>query len=176
MKNLITLFVSLFIAVNVFAQPLSIQNFLKKYASQEDFTSIEVSENLFKLVASIEGNEEIDQLDDIIGKLRGVHVLVFEKEGANEQATALFNEAMAAFNSNSYNELLSLKGKGENVKLLVKSQNDAVIDDLILIVNDGDEFALISITGQIDISNLSKLGKSIHIDGMEHLEKLEPSK
>jgi hypothetical protein len=47
------------------------------------------------------------------------------------------------------------------------------VTELLLVLGGKDECALISIQGDIDMKNISKLAKSMNIEGMENLEKME---
>ncbi|MEZ5197060.1 MAG: DUF4252 domain-containing protein [Bacteroidales bacterium] len=47
------------------------------------------------------------------------------------------------------------------------------IKELLMVVGGQDDNALISIQGDIDLKTISKLSKSMNIDGMENLEEIE---
>lgn len=174
MKHFFTVVLSISMLTAGLAQSIPVQNFYKKYAGQEGFTSIEVSETLFKLIASVEGDEELDQLDEVIDKIEGIQILVYERDNSPNAAAELYDEAMASITPGFYEELVSVTDKNENVKILVRSAKESVIDDLLIIVKDNEEFVLVSIFGQIDIGQIKQLGKSFDLEGMEHLEKIEP--
>ena len=42
-----------------------------------------------------------------------------------------------------------------------------------MLVGGEDEFSLISFVGDLDLEKIGRLGKSLNIDGSEHLEKLK---
>ena len=50
------------------------------------------------------------------------------------------------------------------------------VAELLLVVGGTDGSALISIQGDIDMKNISKLGSAMNIEGMENLEKMKNEK
>jgi len=67
---------------------------------------------------------------------------------------------------------MNVKEKDQEVKFMAK-KNDGKISELLLLINEPNEAGFISIVGNIDINTVSKLSKTIHMDGMDELEKLD---
>jgi hypothetical protein len=65
-----------------------------------------------------------------------------------------------------------IKEKDQDVKFYAKEEKGRVIE-LLLVVGGKDENVLISIQGDIDMKNISKLAKTMQIEGMENLQKIE---
>ncbi|MBK6731650.1 MAG: DUF4252 domain-containing protein [Bacteroidetes bacterium] len=64
--------------------------------------------------------------------------------------------------------------EGDKVRLLVRQDpaNKEVINELLILVS-GDEFVLVDIFGQIDLSKISKLADSMDIEGLDELKNLD---
>ena len=60
----------------------------------------------------------------------------------------------------------------QDIKFLI-NEKDGKIIELLLIAGGVDENALISIQGNIDLKTISKLSKSMQIDGLEHLQEID---
>ena len=58
------------------------------------------------------------------------------------------------------------------MRFLVKDDGPKV-KELLLLVGGADSFVLMSFVGDIDLKQISKLSKSMDIEGLEHLEELE---
>jgi hypothetical protein len=71
-----------------------------------------------------------------------------------------------------HQEIMVVKEKDQDVKFYVKEEKNKVAE-LLLVVGGKDENVLISIQGDIDMKNISKLAKSMNIEGMENLEKMK---
>ncbi len=65
-----------------------------------------------------------------------------------------------------------IKEKDQDVKFLI-NEKDGKIIELLLIAGGKDENVLISIKGNINLKNISKLSKSMNINGLEHLEEID---
>ena len=65
-----------------------------------------------------------------------------------------------------------IKEKDQDVKFLVH-EKDGKITELLLIAGGKNDNVLISIQGDIDLKNISKLSKSMNISGLEHLEEID---
>jgi hypothetical protein len=67
---------------------------------------------------------------------------------------------------------MQVRDQEENVRFLVK-ENGPKVKELLLLVGGSDSFVLMSFVGDIDLKKISQLGKSMDIEGLEHLEELE---
>jgi Domain of unknown function (DUF4252) len=154
--------------------------FFNQYAGQEGFTSINISKDAFKLLASIniegEGAEELEAAKQISEKMNGLQVLVYEGDQENFDAAKLFNQAISFINDKNYKELMSLKSDEDNVRILVKNTKDGVIDQMIIIVSSDEEFVLVNVDGQIDLNQLTRISKQLDIDALEDLEDIGEDK
>ena len=63
-----------------------------------------------------------------------------------------------------------IKEKGQDVKFLVKEEQGRIIE--LLLISGGNDNAFISIEGNIDMKNLSKLSKSLNIQSLKPLENV----
>ncbi|MDX1476949.1 MAG: DUF4252 domain-containing protein [Saprospiraceae bacterium] len=165
----ISAFAFLMLAMTVQAQSDAISKHFKQYVDDERFSMIYISPKMFDLVSRIE--IESDDLDpevmEIVKELKGLRILTFEGDGA----MGYYNEARKKIDANNFEELMSARGD-ENVYIAVNSSGD-IVSELLLLVGDSNDFALMSFSGNIDLKKVGKLGKMLDLDGIEHLEKIE---
>ncbi|MBK8487567.1 MAG: DUF4252 domain-containing protein [Chitinophagales bacterium] len=170
----ITLILMAFAASTIaFAQNRQVDEFFKKYEGKEGYTSVMISEKLFELVASAAPESEAE-ITDMIGELQGIRVLVYDQEDAYTKSAELYKEASSAISLDAFDELLTVYDEGDKVRLLVRQDpaNKEVINELLILVS-GDEFVLVDIFGQIDLSKISKLADSMDIEGLDELKNLD---
>jgi hypothetical protein len=74
-----------------------------------------------------------------------------------------------------YTELMVVQEKDELINFYILKEGNK-IPELLMIVRDPGETVVLSLTGNIDLSYISKLGKSLKIDGLDNLEKIEEEK
>jgi hypothetical protein len=170
------IFIVLMVAVASLAMPNqakaqndAITKYFDKYVNDESFTVVYISPKMFDMFAKLD--PEIDkEVKDVIKDLKGLRILVREQEGMK-----YYNEAAKKINFDEYEELMTVRDEGTNVKFIVKEEGE-LIKELLLIVGGPDEFVLMSFIGKIDLAKISKLSKSMDIDGIEHLEKIDEKK
>ena len=168
MKKLVTCFAIILAGTVLIAQNTAIDDVFEKYAGKEGFTTVYISKNLFDLVAEIEHEDE--EVNEVVSKLETIRILAVDRcekpEGIN-----FYEEVMESLPKNEYEELMTVKEKDQDVIFLVKEKN-GIISELLLLVG-GEDNALISIVGDIDINQIHKLSKTMHGDHMDHLKKLK---
>lgn len=174
-KVIITLIITAILAIPsaMFAQS-TIDNLYKKYAGKEGFTSINISPELFSMIASIDtedSTEKVQEEQNVMEQLSGLKMLVYEPEG--EINLAFLKEVKAIIPSKDFTELMSVDSEGETVKFLVKKGDNDKISEMLMIVLDESEAVLMSMTGNLDMSTISSISKSLDIEGMEKLEEIE---
>ena len=102
--------------------------------------------------------------------LKGIKILATD-ESYNGNAN-FYKEIIDKLPMSQYKELMVIKEKDQDVKFLI-NEKDGKIIELLLIAGGIDENVLISIKGNIDLKNISKLSKSMQIQGLEHLEEID---
>jgi hypothetical protein len=68
--------------------------------------------------------------------------------------------------------LMVVRDKDANMQFLIK-ESGGKITELIMLVDSDSSFVAASIYGDIDLKQMSKMGKSLNISGMENLNKLD---
>ena len=172
MKTLILLFSFALLTITAQAQqPLS--SFFSKYSGKEGFTSVNVSPDLFQLLANVQGNEDIDEMKEAIKGLKGIQVLAFEKGDLMLDGRELYREAFAQINSRDYKELVSVQDGSENVRIMARDLGNGTMEQLLILVGSPDEFVFVNIDGIIDLNAMMKLSEGMDIEGLDQLQNLE---
>jgi len=154
-----------------YAQAGAIDTYFSKYKDDDRFTMVFVSPKMFQMFSKIAdgADDKIDpELTEVISSLKGLRILTTEHEGR-----AFYKEAISTINTTSYEELMTVRSEGDDVKFLVKDTDGGnIVEELLLLVG-GDEFVIMSFIGRINLKQIGKLAKQLDIDGVDHLEKLD---
>ncbi len=151
------------------AQQDAISKFFKIYADDERFSSVYISPKMFQLVSKIKINDMDPDLQDMLKNITGLHIL-----STHQSPKAFYKEAITKINTKEYEELMKIRDKDEDVLFLTKTNSSSdKIEELLMLVGGSDEFSMISFVGDIDLNKIGRLGKSLNIDGSEHLEKIK---
>ncbi len=153
-----------------YSQSSPVDKLFDKYSGQEGFTSVNISKQMFDMFSSMDsGSGEDKDFKNVTSKLTGIKILAYEgKEGKNIN---FYQELMKELPSKEYQELMVIKEKDQNVKFLTREHNGKIVE--LILISGGKDNTLICITGDIDLKTISKLSKSMQIEGMDKLDKIE---
>lgn len=180
MKKLILSIIVLALSFNSFAQNNSI---FDKFEDYDDVTTVVVTQKAFQMLEKITSDSKEGQ--EFTNLVRGLKDLkVFTTENAK-----IAGEMQATFNKHIKNaklsELMRVKDKDANVKIYIREGKDEDhVSEFLMLVNEmniknhsgergNPEVVIISLSGDIDLNNISKLTKEMNISGGKHLEKAE---
>ncbi len=170
MKKFMMGAVMLLLSVTAQAQGDAITKFFNKYQDDDSFTQVTVSAKMFNLFTNMEVKGKDDQeVLNAISKLKGLRVLA--KENARN-SRELYKEALALIPMKEYEELMSVRDKDKDMKFFIKESKPGVINELVMVSGGNEEFMVLSLFGEIDLKEISKIGSKMDIDGLQHLKKM----
>ena len=168
MKKFIAIVGLVIIANGAFAQD-AISRFFSKYQADETFSQVTVSSKMFGLFTNMEADSPEDkEILEAISKLKGLRILA--KQDARN-ARALYKEAYSLIPSKEYEELMSVRDKDKDMKFLIK-ESGGKISELLMVMGGNEEFMVMSLFGEIDLKQVSRIGKKMNVSGLEHLDKM----
>ena len=160
-------------AAGAFAQGDAIARFFTKYQGDDTFSQVTVSSKMFSLFTNMELEDKDDQeVLDAISKLKGLKILA--KESARN-ARELYNEANAMIPMKEYEELMYVRDKDKDMKFFIK-ESSGKINELVMVAGGNDDFMLLTIFGEIDLKQISRMGKKMDVKGLENLERIKDRK
>jgi Domain of unknown function (DUF4252) len=171
MKKLMIGVVMVMFAATAWAQGDAISKFFAKYQNDESFTQVTISSKMFSLFTNMEVEKPEDkEVLSAISKLKGLRILA--KEHARD-SRALYKEALALVPLKEYEELMSVRDKDKDMKFMIKESSPGKINELLMVVGGNEEFVVMSLFGEIDLKQVSKIGSKMDIDGLQHLKKMD---
>jgi hypothetical protein len=124
---------------------------------------------MFGLFTNMEADTPEDkEVLEAISKLKGLRVLAKDN---TDNARALYKEAFSLVPSKEYEELMSVRDKDKDMKFMIK-ESGGKISELLMIAGGSNDFMVMSLFGEIDLKQISRIGKKMNIDGLENLEKM----
>lgn len=169
MKKYILTFLAISVYTIGFSQQV-VNKYMDKFENNETFTKVSVSSKMFSLFSEMEGSEEEEQLFyDITSKLKGMKVVASEKVS---NPKSLYDGAIRDVDNAGFEELMTVKDAEENVKISIKEKG-GIIEDLILVVGGKEKFAIVSIFGEINLKEISKLAGLMRVSQLKYLEKID---
>ena len=174
MKTILKLFIIVLISIPILGWSQSPADALfDKYSGQDGFTSVYITQHMFGLFADIETEEDESGFFELVKNLDNIKILSVEHDSTKATPDVNFyQEIMKDFPKDQYEELMVVKKKGQDIKFFIRKEGKKIAE-LLMVVGGVEDNALISIQGDIDLKTISKLSKSMDIDGMENLEEIE---
>lgn len=168
MKKIIALLLMTTVSMGVYAQGEAINKFFTKYATDESFTTATISSKMFSLITNMEAETPEDkELIEAISKLKGLKVL--GKENTSD-ARALYKEAFGLIGKD-YEELMAVRDKDKDMKFYIR-ESGGKVSELLMVMGGTDDFMLLSLYGEIDLKQISRIGRKMNVDGLEKLENI----
>jgi hypothetical protein len=148
-----------------------------KHANQEGFTSVNISKEMFQMLMQMGQGDSKDtnmvEMKKMMEQLTGLKVLTFTFDSTNiVKAVSIYNEFAGVFPASTYKELMTINEGRQNIKFMTKQDSGGKINEMVMLMKDKTEVAVLSLTGNIDLSTVSKLSKGMNIHGMEGLKKM----
>lgn len=170
MKKLVLGAVMMVVSVAVHAQDNAISKFFSKYQNDESFSQVTVSSKMFGLFTNMDMDKPEDkEILDAISKIKGLRILGKQE---TRDSRALYKEALAMIPQKEYDELMSVRDKDKDMKFFVKEAGGK-ISELVMVMGGNEEFMVLSLFGEIDLKQVSKIGHKMDIEGLKNLEKMK---
>ena len=166
MKRLTLILAALVFSFTMMAQQTVIDKYFEKYADNDKFTKVTINQKMFSLFANFDGGtEEETEFMQAISKLEGLKILVAD---SCDNPKELFKTTAKDIKKDGYEELMSVQDGDEDVVFSIKEKN-GVIQELIMLVGGNKDFVLLSLYGEINLKDVSKIASGMSINGMDNL-------
>lgn len=163
------------------------QDIFAKYSENTDVTYVSIKPKMFQMLAKMDINTDDPESQEYLNMVNSI--TSFKVISTGNKAISADVSSWVKSRKNSLEELMVVKDDGMNMTFYVKEGRDAdhvseflmFVDGLGAITKDMDvnmngkkrefETVVVSLTGDIDLNQISKLTQKMGIQGGEHLEK-----
>ena len=162
------------------------KNIFEKYSDNSDVTYVSIKPKMFQMIAKMGINVEDAEARaymDMVQSITSFKTIVTDNQSISADISKWVKSR-----SGGLEELMEVKDDGSEVKFYVKEGKDADhVKELLIFVNGIDkmmeekieingkerkiETVVVSLTGDIDLNQISKLTDKMNIPGGQHLEK-----
>ena len=157
------------------------QSIFDKYEDMDGVASVIVNQKMFNMIATIDidlDDKDAQEYLDMVKKITGLKVFTTDDSGVSADMKATVNKYLK---SSSLDELMRIKDGDQTVKFYVKEGKDENhVKELLMFITGLDEnvkvrsteinTVVVSLTGDIDLNQISKLTSKMDIPGGEHLK------
>ena len=163
------------------------QDIFERYNDNSDVTYVSIKPKMFQMIAKMGINvddPEAKSFMDMVNSITSFKTLVTDNKSISADITKWVKSR-----SGSLEELMEVKDEGSEVKFYVKEGKDSDhVKELLIYVNGIDkamkgqgveingenrkiETVVVSLTGDINLNEISKLTDKMNIPGGQHLDK-----
>lgn len=169
MKKIFLSFTALCLALILQAQSNPVDEMFNKYSEKEGFTVVSISSKMFSMFANKDAANK--DTDDIISRLKSIKILSVEDSLLNKNLN-FYTELSKKLDFSVYEELMVVKTGPDITKFLIK-QTGHTISELLVITGGPGGNSLISIKGDLNLKNISDLSKSLDMQELKSLDKID---
>lgn len=169
MKKIFLSFSALCLTLILQAQAGPVEDMFNKYSEKPGFTVVSISSKMLGLFANKETDKK--EADDIISRLKSIKILSVEDSLLNKNLN-FYTELTRKLDLSVYEELMVVKSGPDVTKFLIK-QSGNIISELLVITGGPAGNSLISIKGELNLKNISDLSKSLDMQELKSLDKIE---
>lgn len=169
------------------------QGFFDRFESDESVTSFVINQKMFGMLASIGGTDDPEDQAflDMAKKITGLKVYTT----GNEKTSAEMNATVEKYlGSTNLEELMRMKDGNQTVNFYVKEGKDENhVKELLMVINGLKEMTqsedikingkkrdfetvILSLTGDIDLRQISKMTEKMNVPGGDQLNKAAKAK
>lgn len=158
------------------------QNAFDSFENEKDVTAVVVTKNMFKLLSKMDLNStdpEAQAYLEMVNNLDNIKIFTTENPEVAQRMDAAVTKYVTG--SKALGELMRVKEDGKNIKFYSKEgKNENFVSELLMHLTgmvDGKPTTIImSITGNIDLKQISKLTEDLKIPGSEELKNIDKNK
>src|SRR5664279_4693965 len=169
MKKIILSIALICVTLLLKAQGNAVDEMFNKYSEKPGFTVVSISSKMLGLFANNESDKK--DADDIISKLKSIKILSVEDSLLNKNLN-FYTELSNKLDLSVYEELMVVKNGPDMTKFLIK-QSGNTISELLVIIGGPSGNSLISIKGSLNLKNINDLSKSLDMQELKSLDKID---
>ena len=163
------------------------QNIFEKYSDNENVTYVSIKPKMFQMLAKMDINTDDPEAQEYINMVNSI--TSFKTMATDDKDISSDIVKWVKSRSTSLEELMMIKDDGVNMTFYIKEGKDEDhVSELLMFVNGLEavtknsnieingkkrsiETVVISITGDIDLNQISKLANKMNLPGGDELEK-----
>lgn len=158
------------------------QNAFDSFENDKDVTSVVVTKNMFKLLSKMDLNSadpEAQAYLKMVNDLENIKIFTTDNPAVSQKMSAAVSKYVSS--TNTLGELMRVKDEDKNIKFYSKEgKNENYVSELLMhldgMVEGKPTTVIMSITGNIDLKQISKLTSELKVPGSDELKNIDKKK
>ncbi len=162
MKKIIYILLLVLLAKNVSAQDFAC-GFIEKYGNK-DLEVVSIGKQMLSALGAMSSSKDAEFKEAVLG-LESIKIITADSK---EQARKSFKNAytMLTKRSEGFEEIMSVKEDNEETHIMVRGKENGS-KELVLLSAKNENFSMICMSGEIDLSVLAKFANNIQPDKLK---------
>jgi hypothetical protein len=139
----------------LYAQTNSFQSLVERYEDEDDVTIVSITKAMFNLIPGNINTGNVD-IKNIVPKIESLLLISSEKSNLKQKMSDEFKALIDK--DKNFEELMRIKSGKSIITFKIKKKGD-VITELIMFVNDENDFVAIQILGNFLLDDIQKIAK-----------------
>ena len=157
MKTKYFLLMICMLSINMaYAQNNTFKSLFEKYENEDDVTIISISKAMFNMMSGNSINTGNVDLQNIAPKIESLLIITSDKSAMKEKMALEFKSVIDK--NKDYEELMRIREGKSNVIFNAKKKGN-IVNELIMFVNDENEFVAIQILGNFTLEEIQQITK-----------------
>lgn len=150
----------------------------EKYENMKEVDAMIMTSKMFKMLAKVDFSEEDEEAQQYMRLIENLDEIRMFTSSNNQIRTDMARDVDNYLKNGSLEQLMRVNEDGKNIKFYSKpGKNETVVSELFMFMEgqeDGEPISVIlSITGDIDLSQLSRLARDLKVPGAEELKNID---
>lgn len=177
MKTTIAIFIVALVTQVTFGQSV-----FDKYENQRDVNSMVVTKNMFRLMSKIDLISNDPEAKNYLKMVENLdNIRIFRTESPTTAADMKRTVDNYLKSSSALSELMRVNEDGKNIRFYIKEgKNENYVSELFMFLEDpssrDSKAVIMSITGNIDLRQISQLTSDLNVPGSEQLKDIDKKK
>jgi hypothetical protein len=177
MKNTIAILLLALVSQVAFGQSV-----FDKYENQRDVNSLVVTKNMFRLMSKIDLSSNDPEAKNYLKMVENLeNIRILRTESVSTAADMKKTVESYLKSSAALSELMRVNEDGKNIRFYIKEgKNENYVSELFMFLEDPNskdsKAVIMSITGNIDLRQISQLTSDLNVPGSEQLKDIKAKK
>ena len=139
----------------VYAQSNTFSNLFEKYENEDDVVVVSISKAMFNMIPGNLSTGNVD-IKEILPKIESLLIISSDTKNMKDKMYAEFK--IITEKDKNFEQLMRIKDNKSNVTFNVRKSGN-MIKELIMLVNDADNFLAIQILGNFTVEDIQKIAQ-----------------
>lgn len=151
--NIRCLFISSLMLISASVLTSAQNSIIDRFSRTEGITTVYISESMLRMMPEMRIQSGMD-LREFAGKLNGILIQTSE----NGSVSRMMKKETGYFaNDRAYEVLMKVKDGETDVDFFIRKRPDNRIGELVMLVDENNEFVLIQLNGNLTMEDIQKL-------------------